>query len=236
LVVVAAFNRHQELPMGTQAIPLKPSALHPIRLRATPALTERDRLTTGFRPILAIPHLILVGGPVAAFITWSGNDGRVDRSWGAGGVLGAVAFVCAVIAWFAIVFTAHAPDGLWRLKAFYLRWRVRSSAYMALLRDEYPPFGEGPYPVEVDIPVPLEPRDRLTVAFRPILAIPHVVIIWLLGFAWGLASIGAWFAILFTGRHPRALYDFSLGALRWTTRVEAYLLLLTDEYPPFTLD
>lgn len=222
--------------MGTHAISMKPTAVHPVRLRVTPALAERDRLTTAFRVLLAIPHLLLVGGPIAAFFTWSGNDGNVDRSWGASGVLGAVAFVCAIIMWFAIVFTAHAPDGLWRLAAFYLRWRVRSSAYVALLRDEYPPFGEAPYPVEADIPVPLDPRNRLTVAFRPILALPHLLLIWLLGIAWGVTSIIAWFAILFTGRYPATLYEFSVGALRWTTRVEAYLLLLTDDYPPFALD
>jgi hypothetical protein len=223
--------------MGTHAIPLQSTASHPVRLRVIPALDGRDRLTTAFRPILAIPHLLLVGGPIAAFITWSGSDSsRPDHSIGASGVLGAVAFVCAIIAWFAIVFTGRAPDGLGRLSAFYLRWRVRSSAYVALLRDEYPPFGEGPYAAEVDLPVPLEPRNRLTVAFRPILALPHLVVVWLLGIAWGVTTILAWFAILFTGRHPAALYQFSVGALRWTTRVEAYLLLLTDDYPPFTLD
>ena len=222
--------------MGTHAIPLKSTATHPVRLHVTPAPDGRDRLTTAFRPILAIPHLILVGGPIAAFITWSSNDGRADHSVGAAGVLGAVAFVCALIAWFAIVFTGRAPDGLWRLSAFYLRWRVRSSAYVALLRDEYPPFGDAPYPAEVDLPLPLEPRNRLTVAFRPILALPQLLVVWLLGVAWGVVSIVAWFAILFTGRHPATLYEFSVGALRWTTRVEAYLLLLTDDYPPFTLD
>ena len=222
--------------MGTHAIPLKSAATHPVRLHVTPAPDGRDRLTTAFRPILAIPHLILVGGPIAAFITWSSNDGRADHSFGAAGVLGAVAFVCALIAWFAIVFTGRAPDGLWRLSAFYLRWRVRSSAYVALLRDEYPPFGDAPYPAEVDLPLPLEPRNRLTVAFRPILALPQLLVVWLLGVAWGVVSIVAWFAILFTGRHPATLYEFSVGALRWTTRVEAYLLLLTDDYPPFTLD
>ena len=222
--------------MGTQAISAKPTALHPVRLRATPALTERNRLTCAFRLVLAIPHLILVGGPMAALVTWSTNDRGVQHSWGAGGVLGAVAFVCAVIAWFAIVFTARAPDGLWRLSAFYLRWRVRSSAYAALLRDEYPPFGDAAYPVDVDIPVPLEPRDRLTVAFRPILAIPHLIAVAALGVAWAVTTMIAWFAILFTGRYPRALYEFALGVLRWTTRVEAYLLLLVDDYPPFTLD
>jgi hypothetical protein len=237
LIVTSPHRRRDpESAMGTNAISFKPAALHPVRLRAVPDLTERNRLTVAFRCILALPHLLLVGGPIAAFITLSSNDGGVQRSWGAGGALGAVAFVCAVIAWFAIVFSARAPDGLWKLSAFYLRWRVRSSAYMALLRDEYPPFGDGEYPVEVDIPVPLAPRDRLGVAFRPILAIPHLIAVWALGLAWAVTIIIAWFAILFTGSYPRALYDFGLGVLRWTTRVEAYLLLLVDAYPPFTLD
>ena len=223
--------------MGTHAIRLNSTASHPVRLQIIPALDGRNRLTTAFRAILAIPHLLLVGGPIALFITWSGNDSsRADHSIGAGGVLGAVAFICALIAWFAIVFTGRTPDGLWRLSAFYLRWRVRSAAYVALLRDEYPPFGDAPYPAEVDVPVPLEPRNRLTVAFRPILALPHLLVVWLIGVAWGVVSVIAWFAILFTGRYPAALYRFAVGALRWTTRVEAYLLLLTDDYPPFTLD
>jgi len=160
----------------------------------------------------------------------------VNYSWGAGGgVLGAVAVVAAIIAWFAIVFTGSAPDGLTKLSAFYLRWRVRASAYVALLRDEYPPFGDGAYAAEVDLPAVVGPRDRSSVAFRPILVIPHLLAIWAIGFAWAVTTIVAWFAILFTGRYPRALYDFATGALRWTTRVEAYLLLLTDEYPPFSL-
>jgi len=122
-----------------------------------------------------------------------------------------------------------------KLSAFYLRWRVRASAYIALLRDEYPPFGDAAYVAELDLPAVVGPRDRLTVAFRPILAIPHLLAIWAIGFAWAVTTIVAWFAILFTGRYPRTLYDFATGALRWTTRVEAYLLLLTDEYPPFSL-
>jgi hypothetical protein len=79
------------------------------------------------------------------------------------------------------------------------------------------------------------PRDRLTVAFRLVLSIPHLIIIWALGLAWGLTTVVAWFAILLTGRYPAALYDFAVGVLRWTTRVEAYLLLLDDDYPPFSL-
>lgn len=223
--------------MGANAVSLKPASLHPVRLHVVPSLDDRNRLTTAFRFLLAIPHLVLVGGPVVLAFVWSSRsdaDGRLD--WGTAGVLGAVAAICAIIAWFAIVFTGTAPEGLAQLERFYLRWRVRATAYMALLRDEYPPFGDAPYPAEVELPSVLEPRDRVGVAFRPILVLPHIIIVWALGLAWGLATIVAWFAILFTGRYPRPLYDFALGVFRWTTRVEAYLLLLTDVYPPFTLD
>lgn len=223
--------------MGTNAISLKPASLHPVRVHVAPSLDDRNRLTTAFRFFLAIPHLILVGGPVALAFAWSSRpDSDVRVGWGAGGALGAVAAVCAIIAWFAIVFTGTAPAGLARLERFYLRWRVRATAYMALFRDEYPPFGDDAYTAELHLLPPLLPRDRLGVAFRPILVIPHLIAVWALGLAWGLTTIAAWFAILFTGRYPRSLYEFGLGVFRWTTRVEAYLLLLTDDYPPFTLD
>jgi hypothetical protein len=76
----------------------------------------------------------------------------------------------------------------------------------------------------------------VTVAFRAILVIPHVVVLWILGVAWGIATLIAWFAIVLTGSYPRALYEFSVGALRWNTRVESYVLLFHDAYPPFSLD
>jgi len=79
-------------------------------------------------------------------------------------------------------------------------------------------------------------RDRVAVAFRPLLVIPQLLAVWLIGLVWCVSTILAWFAILFTGRYPRSLFEFGTGALRWTTRVEAYALLLTDEYPPFSLE
>jgi hypothetical protein len=66
--------------------------------------------------------------------------------------------------------------------------------------------------------------------------IPHLIILWALGIAWVVTTVIAWFAILFTGRYPEALYDFGVGVFRWGIRVEAYLLLLTDAYPPFSFD
>lgn len=221
-------NEHVEVLQATPSYPVSVSV---------PAATEqRDRVTTAFRFFLALPHLILVGGPVAVIssASWSA-DGGSSWSFGSGGVLGAVAWVVAVISWFAILFTSRHPDGLWKLAAFYLRWRVRAVAYLMLLRDEYPPFGDGDYPAELVLPMPEGPRDRLTVAFRIFLAIPHLIVLWLLSLVWALTTAIAWAAIIVTGRYPQILYGFGIGVLSWAIRVEAYMLLLRDEYPPFTL-
>ncbi|HET7464130.1 MAG TPA: DUF4389 domain-containing protein [Longimicrobium sp.] len=209
-------------------------AHHPVDVVVPPATENRNRLTTGFRMILAIPHVLLVGAPLAAALSWWGIPQR-DGWMSGGGVLGAVAAACALIAWFAILTTGRYPEGLRSLAALYLRWRVRAVAYTALLRDEYPPFGDGPYPAGLVLETGDAPRDRLTVGFRVFLAIPHLVCVWALGIAWCLTTMIAWFAILFTGRYPEGLYHFAVGVLRWNTRVEAYLLLLHDEYPPFSL-
>jgi hypothetical protein len=209
-----------------------------VAITVAPAPQTRARLTCAFRPILAIPHLILVGGPIAFGITvgWRAVDGP-SADWAAGtGVLGAVAAIVAMIAWFAILLTGKYPEGLWNLAAFYLRWRVRVLAYVALLRDEYPPFGDGPYPVQVEIFKPTGPRNRLMIAFRIFLLVPHFILLWFLSVLWFVTSVVAWFAILFTGRFPDSLYDYGVAVLRWSVRVEAYLLLLHDEYPPFSLE
>ena len=127
--------------MGTLATRLEHEAIHPVQVHVQPALDGRNRLTTAFRPILALPHLILVGGPVAAMLTWTWNSESGTRfEWGGAGALGAVAAVVALIARFAILITGRHPEGLWSLAALYLRGRVRAVAYTALLRDEYPPF------------------------------------------------------------------------------------------------
>lgn len=223
--------------MTTIATGLSRDTIDPVQLRITPALDGRNRLTTTFRLLLALPHLALVGGPIAGALSWAWRDDSARHvNWTAdGGALGLVATLAAVIAWFAIVFTGRHPEGLWTLAAFYLRWRVRAIAYMALLRDEYPPFGDGVYPASLLLERPTTPRDRLTVCFRLILVIPQLIALWAISIAWALTTAVAWFAILLSGRYPAALYQFAVGALRWNMRVEAYLLLLSDQYPPFSL-
>jgi len=213
-----------------------PVVTYPVAVTVQPALENRNRLTAAFRFFLALPHLILVGGPIAVIssIGWS-TEGGHDLGFGSGGLLSAVACMVAVFAWFAIVFAGRHPEGLWKLTVFYLGWRVRAVAYMTLLRDEYPPFGEGAYPAELRIASPEGERNRLTVFFRLLLAIPHFLVLWLLSLVWAVTTAIAWIMILVTGRYPETLYGFGLGVLAWSTRVEAYVLLLRDEYPPFTL-
>jgi hypothetical protein len=208
---------------------------YPVSIEVVPLLTGRNRLTTAFRLILAIPHLILVGGAGIGF----GTASRGDNGTTAGsetGLLGAVAAFLAIVSWFTILFTGRHITGIRQFTAFYLRWRVRALSYVALLEDAYPPFGDAPYQASLEMVDPPEPRDRLSVAFRLILAIPHFVAIFFLLIAWVLTSVIAWFAILITGNYPLGLYSFGVGTLRWRVRLEAYLLLMVDEYPPFSLN
>ena len=215
--------------MDTPSDGFEQEAIYPVSIEVPAAIEDRNRLTVAFRFFLALPHVILVGTPLAFVgLQWS-NDHGMTWGWGSGGgVLGIVACVCAMIAWFAIVFAG-------RLCAYYLAWRVRASAYAALLRDEYPPFGEGDYPARLTLAPPEGERDRVTVLLRILLAIPHFILLWLLGVAWAITTAIAWLVILVTGKYPESLYGFALGVLAWDIRVESYVLLLRDEYPPFTL-
>ena len=204
---------------------------YPVSLAVEPATENRNRLTTVFRLILAIPHLILVGGVGIGFASHNHN-----ASFSEGGLLGAVAFVLAVVSWFTIVIAGTHIVGIRQFTLFYLRWRVRAQAYFMLLADPYPPFGDAPYPASIDVVDPVDARNRLTVFFRILLAIPQLIVLAFVLLAWCITTIIAWFSILFTCAYPSGLFEFGVGVLRWQTRDEAYLLLLVDEYPPFSLD
>ena len=197
---------------------------YPVSVAVGEPLERRNRLTTAFRPILAIPHSILVGP-----IYWSYRSGSV-------GLLGAAAYVLAIVSWFTLLINGEHLRGIRDFSAYYLRWRTRALAYMALFVDAYPPFGEGAYAASIEIADPVIPRDRATIAVRPLLAIPHLVVLFFLLIGWFVTTVIAWLAILVIGSYPRSLYPFGVGTMRWALRVEAYLLLLVDEYPPFTLE
>jgi hypothetical protein len=159
-------------------------------------------------------------------------------------VLQIVAEVLAFVSWIIILFTGKMPPGIANFQVMYLRYALRTGTYGAFLREEYPPFtfattaddpGDDPR-VRVDIRPQLTDRNRLTVAFRIILAIPHAIVLGLLGIAVFFVGIVAFFAVLFTGRWPEGLRSFVLGFARWWLRFESYVFLLEDGYPPFSMD
>jgi hypothetical protein len=199
-----------------------------------PLVVGRNRLTTAFRLILAIPHLILVGG--IGFTVAAGSGNRGTAYGGDTGLLGAVAWFLAIVSWFTIVFAGHHIIGIRQFTLSYMRWRVRALAYVMLLEDQYPPFGDAAYPASLTIEDPTGERNRVTVLVRIFLGIPHLIVLVFLIIALWLTAVVAWLLILVTGEYPRGLYDFGVGVLRWLLRVQAYMLLMVDEYPPFSLD
>jgi hypothetical protein len=197
----------------------------PVDLEVTQPSEERDRVTVLLRPILALPHALLVGGPVL------GLGGGGYRT----GAFGLVALLIAFFDWIAILVTGAPIAGLQALKLQYLHWRARVLVYCAFLRDEYPPFGDGAYPATLRLPDPPATRDRAQVALRPLLAIPHLIVLAVLLFVWLLAALYTWAVVVITARHPPALWRFGRDVMRYSLRVEAYLLLVHDQFPSFAI-
>jgi hypothetical protein len=175
---------------------------------------RRNRLSTFFRLILLIPLAIWLY------------------------IYAIAAGIVLVIAWFAIVFTGRYPRGLYDFIAGYTRFITRVTAYGALLCDPYPSFGGSPdpaYPVRMEF-APLDSYSRLKTLFRIILAIPIVIVRYIVGLLLQIGAFAAWFVILFTGKMPRGLYDLMVFANSYTARSDAYIYLLTETYPPFEAD
>jgi hypothetical protein len=208
---------------------------YPVTIDVERQIANRNRLTVAFRLLLAIPHFLLVGGIGLGFAL-SGGRSDLSTSVGETGFLGAVAYLLAIVSWFTIVIGGSHITAIRQYTTFYLRWRVRALAYLMLLEDRYPPFGDATYPASLTFVDTERVRNRLTVGFRLILIIPHMIVVGLLSIAWWVTTFVAWCIILFTGNYPQGLYDFGVGVLRWFIRVEAYLLLLVDEYPPFSFE
>ncbi len=146
-------------------------------------------------------------------------------------------YVVLLIAFFAILITAKYPEGLFTFAVGVRRWSANASAYSSLMRDEYPPFSldAGRYPVGFDVAYP-QNLNRFMPLIKWLLAIPHLIVLIFLTIGLAVTTVIAWFAILFTGSYPEGLFNFAVGVNRWGQRVGAYVMLMTDEYPPFSLD
>jgi Domain of unknown function (DUF4389) len=188
---------------------------------------DLNRLSTGLRIFTVIPI-----GIVLAAVSGSGGfgDDRYTVAAGAGGLL-----VLAPL--LMILFRQKYPRWWFDWNREFLRFSNRVAAYALLLDDRYPSTDEQQH-VRLEMRYPDVPRElnRWLPLVKWFLAIPHYVVLIGLYIAGFLAVIGAWFAILFTGRYPPAIFDFVVGIMRWTNRVSAYAFaLITDRYPPFRL-
>jgi Domain of unknown function (DUF4389) len=205
-----------------QAYPVQFSVDYPDR--------ELNRLTTAFRIIVAIPILVVLGAVDGGWAGggW-GNHGR-EVAAGAGGLL----FFAPLL---MIVFRQKYPRWWFDWNRELLRFISRVGVYVALMDDRYPATDEQ-QSVRLELPYPDVERDlnRWLPLVKWFLAIPHYVVLFFLWIGAVVSIIVAWFAILFTGRYPRGLFDFLVGVGRWENRVVAYaFLMVTDRYPPFRL-
>jgi hypothetical protein len=193
---------------------------------------DLDRLTTALRIIVAIPILVVLGAVGGAeWSNWSNGNGGSGASFAAGG---GVLFFPALL---MILFRQKYPRWWYDWNLELLRFENRVFVFLGLLDDRYPSTDEH-QSVSLEFPYPdaKQGLNRWLPLVKWFLAIPHYIVLVFLGLAAIVCVIVAWFAILFTGRYPRGLFDFVVGVMRWTNRVTAYaFVLVTDRYPPFRL-
>lgn len=188
------------------------------------------RASTLFRIVLVIPIAVVAGLLSGSFVgSW-----QVDEMDWAGLVAGITLFGPTLL---MLVFRQKYPRWWFDWNLELTRFTTRVFAYLSLMRDEYPSTDEHQaVHLELDYPDAARDLNRWTPLVKWILAIPHYFVLAALGVAAFVCVVIAWFAIVFTGRYPRGLFDFVLGVHRWSLRVSAYMwLLITDEYPPFSL-
>ncbi len=177
--------------------------------------SEPNRATTFFRIILAIPWIIVAY------------------------VYAVVALFTHIFAWVAIVITGRYPEGLYKLNSGFVRYFVRTYAWVYLQSDEWPPFGIGDdpsYPIRVEVAPRAEHQSRLTVFFRLILAIPMLIVAYGVNYLHLGAAVVAWLTIVFRGYLPEGINSALTFCNSFYARVYGYLAFLTDDYPPVGIE
>jgi hypothetical protein len=190
---------------------------------------ETNKLTTFFRIFVVIPIAIILGLVSGGTSTF--DFGNTAFTMGASG--GILAIPVALM----ILFRKRYPKWWFDWNLHLMRFGVRVSAYMFLLQHEYPSTeDEQSVHLDLDYPDAEEDLGRGMPLVKWFLAIPHYFVLFFLFLAVVVLAILSWFSILFTGKYPRGWFDFVVGVMRWSLRVEAYaFILITDKYPPFSL-
>jgi hypothetical protein len=189
-----------------------------------------DRLSTAFRIFTVIPIGIVLAAIGGYTSTYGSGTGTTTIAIGGTGLL----FLPPLL---MILFRQKYPRWWFDWNLELLRFANRVGIYLALMDDRYPSTDER-QSVHLDFPYPdaREGLNRWLPLVKWLLAIPHYVVLFFLWIGAVLAVIVAWFAILFTGRYPRGIFDFVEGVIRWHNRVIGYtFILVTDAYPPFRL-
>jgi hypothetical protein len=210
--------------------PPPPPPAYPVTLSVEYPDRPLDRLSTAFRIFVAIPIMIVLGA--VSGTTWSfySSSGTVHVVAGAGGLL----FLGPLL---MILFRQKYPRWWFDWNLELQRFTNRVLVYVLLMDDRYPSTDQE-QGLRLDYVYPDVPRElnRFLPLVKWLLVIPHFIVLAFLWIAVFFVVIVAWFAILFTGRYPRGIFDFVEGVVRWGQRVVAYAFtLVTDRYPPFSL-
>ena len=205
---------------------------YPVQLSVDYPDRQLNRLTTFFRAFTVIPiAIVLAALSDGNSFTWSSGSNRAES---AGTTSVGVLFFATLL---MIVFRQKFPRWWFDWNLNLLRFSNRVGAYALLLDDAYPSTDEE-QSVHLDFAYPdaRTELNRWLPLVKWLLAIPHYIVLFFLGIAAFVCVVIAWFAILFTGRYPRGLFDFVVGVARWYNRVLGYAFtLVTDRYPPFSL-
>jgi hypothetical protein len=205
-------------------------ATYPVTFSVDYPDRDLNRVTGFFRIFTVIPIAIVLGAVNGASWPWTYSNGTAGAAAGAGGLL----FYGPLL---MIVFRRKYPRWWFDWNLELQRFINRVVIYLALMNDSYPSTDDH-QSVHLEYPYPDVGRDlnRWLPLVKWLLAIPHYIVLFFLNIGAILVAIAAWFAVLFSGRYPRGLFDYIEGVARWNNRVIAYAFtLVTDSYPPFEL-